>query len=64
MDLKKELEKLLSLQKGEALPKEKPVQGVRQSKHMGKYFKATKAYKDDRQKEPQNRRKNGRRRRH
>jgi len=35
----------------------------RQSKHMGLKFRLTKAYKDDRQKAPKNRRKYGRRKR-
>jgi hypothetical protein len=67
MDIKKQLEKLLTDQKaekGETLLEGQALQRARQSKHMGKYFKATKAYADDRQKRPWNRRKNGRRRRH
>lgn len=39
------------------------VERQRRSKHMKKWFRATKAYADDRQKAPWNRRKHGMRKR-
>ncbi len=58
MDIKKMIEKIL----GEFKPAVK-VTPQRYSKHMGKNFRHTKRYADDRQKAPWNRRKHGMRKR-
>ena len=51
-------------QLGNILPTEKiKMQRERRSKHMGKNYRNTKKYADDRQKAPHNRRANGMRRR-
>jgi len=54
---------LKDLRKIEPLEIFKPVTKERVSKHRHGSFKSTKAYADDRQKQPQNRRKFGRRKR-
>lgn len=59
MEITKQILKLLGQ---ETKPKKKLIR-ERRSKHMGKYFRATKAYADDRQKAPHNRRKHGMRKR-
>jgi hypothetical protein len=60
MNIHKEIIRLLGLDK---VPRKKPLREERKSKHMGKSFRCTKAYADDRQKAPHNRRKHGMRKR-
>jgi hypothetical protein len=60
MDIHKEILHLLGVDKEK---RRKPLHKERRSKHMGKSFRCTKAYADDRQKAPHNRRKHGMRKR-
>lgn len=60
MDILKRIVSLLGLKEKKVRYRADP---QRKSKHMGKNFRHTKAYADDRQKAPQNRRKHGMRKR-